>query len=165
MNIFHWQRSLPCCEPDVQSTRPDMCAGNRTTDEWVNLKQWGMSLWWPLLALLSCALCLTQVIATYLKSCTMTSWNGNIFRVTGPLCGEFTGHRWIPHTKASDAEPWCFLWSVPWINGWVNNHEAGDLRRHRAHYDVIVMWWDLTTWQGTYSLKYCLYQHILNNIY
>ena len=22
------------------------------------------------------------------------------------------------------------------INGWVNNHEAGDLRRHRAHYDV-----------------------------
>ena len=25
-----------------------------------------------------------------------------------------------------------------WINGWVNNREAGDLRRHRAHYDVIV---------------------------
>ena len=34
-------------------------------------------------------------------------------RVTGPLCGEFTGHRWIPHTKASDAELWCFLWSTP----------------------------------------------------
>ena len=26
-----------------------------------------------------------------------------------------------------------------WVNGWVNNREAGDLRRHRAHYDVIVM--------------------------
>ena len=26
-----------------------------------------------------------------------------------------------------------------WINGWVNNHEAGDLRRHRAHYDVLAM--------------------------
>ena len=25
------------------------------------------------------------------------------------------------------------------INGWVNNREAGDLRRNRAHYDVIVM--------------------------
>ena len=24
-----------------------------------------------------------------------------------------------------------------WINGWVNNREAGDLRRNRAHYDVI----------------------------
>ena len=26
-----------------------------------------------------------------------------------------------------------------WINGWVNNREAGDLRRYRAHYDVTVM--------------------------
>ena len=26
-----------------------------------------------------------------------------------------------------------------WINFWVNKHEAGDLRCHRAHYDVIVM--------------------------
>ena len=26
-----------------------------------------------------------------------------------------------------------------WINGWINNREAGDLRRHRHHYDVIVM--------------------------
>ena len=26
--------------------------------------------------------------------------NGNIFRVIGPLFGEFTGHRWIPRTKA-----------------------------------------------------------------
>ena len=68
----------------------------------------------------------------------MTSSNGNIFRVTGPLCKEFTGHRWIPHTKASDAELWCFLWSA-WINAWVNNREAGGLRRHPAHYDVIVM--------------------------
>ena len=25
------------------------------------------------------------------------------------------------------------------INGWVNNSEAGDLRRHRTHYDVTVM--------------------------
>ena len=26
-----------------------------------------------------------------------------------------------------------------WINGWIYNHEAGDLRRYRAHYDVTVM--------------------------
>ena len=26
-----------------------------------------------------------------------------------------------------------------WINGWVNNREAGDLRRYRVHYDFIVM--------------------------
>ena len=27
------------------------------------------------------------------KDIMMTSSNGNIFRVTGPLCGEFTGHQ------------------------------------------------------------------------
>ena len=43
----------------------------------------------------------------------MTSSNGNNFRVTGHLCGEFTGPRWIPHTKASDAELWSLLWSAP----------------------------------------------------
>ena len=32
-----------------------------------------------------------------------------------------------------------------WINGWVNNREAGDLRRHHAHYDVIVMPWNMHT--------------------
>ena len=43
----------------------------------------------------------------------MTSSNGNLFRVTGHLCWEFIGHPLIPHTKASDAELWCFLSSVP----------------------------------------------------
>ena len=43
----------------------------------------------------------------------MTSSNGNNFRVTGPLWGKSTGHRWIPLTEASDAELWCFLWSAP----------------------------------------------------
>ena len=42
----------------------------------------------------------------------MTSSNENIFRVTGPSCGAFIGHRLIPLTKASDAELWCFLWSA-----------------------------------------------------
>ena len=43
----------------------------------------------------------------------MTSSNGNIFRITGLLCGDFPGDRGIPRTKASDAELWCFLWSAP----------------------------------------------------
>ena len=37
----------------------------------------------------------------------------NIFGVTGPLCGEFTGRRWFPLTQASGAELWCFRCSVP----------------------------------------------------
>ena len=39
----------------------------------------------------------------------MTSSNGNIFRVTGHLCGLFTGLRWIPRTKASAAEFYVFF--------------------------------------------------------
>ena len=41
----------------------------------------------------------------------MTSSNGNLFLVTGPLCGEFTGYQWIPLTQDGDAELWCFRWS------------------------------------------------------
>ena len=52
----------------------------------------------------------------------MKSSNGNIFRVTCPL------------TRSFDV---CLIWG--WINDWVNNREAGNLRRHRAHYDVLVM--------------------------
>ena len=29
------------------------------------------------------------------------------------------------------------------LNNWVNNREAGDLRRHRANYDVIVTTWPI----------------------
>ena len=32
-----------------------------------------------------------------------------------------------------------------WMNGWVSNREAGDLRRHRAHYYIIVM---VCHWNG-----------------
>ena len=67
----------------------------------------------------------------------MTSSNGNSFRVTGHLCGEFTGHRWIPHTKASGALMFSLIYAR--INSWVNNREAGDLRRHPTHCDVILM--------------------------
>ena len=43
-----------------------------------------------------------------------------------------------PHKdKWRGALMFSLIWA--WINGWVNNGEAGDLRRHRAHYDVILM--------------------------
>ena len=38
---------------------------------------------------------------------------------------------------------WCgalmFSLICAWTNGWANNRDAGDLRCHRAHYDVPVM--------------------------
>ena len=37
-----------------------------------------------------------------------------------------------------------------WINGWVNNGEAGDLRRNRAHYDVAIILFHTLTDDGTH---------------
>ena len=68
-----------------------------------------------------------------------TSSNGNIFRVTGHLRGEFTG----PPVNSPYKGQWrgglMFSLICVWINDWVNNGEAGDLRRYRIHYDVTVM--------------------------
>ena len=54
-----------------------------------------------------------------------------IFRVTGPLCGEFTGDKgqWREALMLISAS----------TNGRVNNQYAGDLRRYRAHYDITAM--------------------------
>ena len=82
----------------------------------------------------------------------MMSSNGNIFRVTGSFWGESTGHRWIPLTKASDAELRCFF-ICAWTNGWANNRDAGDLGRLRAHYDVTVMIFLSVLWAGILACK------------
>ena len=118
-------------------------------------------------------------------------FNGNIFRVTGHLCREFTGHRSHVHvllkshwtgilileksyiTENIDVHDDVITWELfprywpfvrgihrspvnsphkgqwhgalmfssicVWINEWVNNRKAGNLRRYRTHYDVIVM--------------------------
>ena len=71
----------------------------------------------------------------------MTSSNGNIFRVTDHLCGEFTGPGDFPTKRPVTRSFDVFFDMRPNKRfGWVNTGEAGDLRRHRAHYDVIVMW-------------------------
>ena len=66
----------------------------------------------------------------------MTSSNGNIFRGSGPLCGEFTDRQWIPRTKTSDAELWCFFYlrlnkrlSKQWW-GWWFKTPSRSLWRH-----------------------------------
>ena len=51
------------------------------------------------------------------------------------VTGEFPAQR--PVTRSFDVL-FDLLWSAPEKNGWVNNRTAGDLGRHRAHYDVTV---------------------------
>ena len=49
-------------------------------------------------------------------------------------------HRWPVNSPHKGQWRGALMFSLicAWINGWVNNREAGDLRCHRAHYDVIV---------------------------
>ena len=70
----------------------------------------------------------------------MTSSNWNIFPrywtcVRGIHCTQVN----CPH-KGQSRRTLIFSLISAWINGWVNNAEAGDLRRHRAHYHGIVMY-------------------------
>ena len=50
---------------------------------------------------------------------------------------------------------WCgalmFSLICAWTNGWVNNHEAGDLRCHRAQ-----LWRDCNVWSWWWDLDLCL---------
>ena len=69
----------------------------------------------------------------------MTSSIGNIFSVSAlwegnpPVTGKFPSQR--PVTRSL-----MFSLICTWTNGWANNRDVGDLRRHRAHYDVTVMY-------------------------
>ena len=54
----------------------------------------------------------------------LCAWNS-------PVTGEFPTQR--PVTQSFD------VLLCAWINGWVNNREAGDMRRHRGDFDVIVV--------------------------
>ena len=62
---------------------------------------------------------------TFSALLAICAWNS-------PATGEFPAQR--PVTLSFDV----FFISAR-INGWVNNREAGDLRRHEDHCDVIVM--------------------------
>ena len=91
----------------------------------------------------------------------MTSSNGHIFRYWPFVRGIHRSPVNSPHKGQ-----WCgalmFSLICTWINRWVNNRKAGDLRRNRAHHDVIVMYndpigrstamhsnvWFLCTWEN-----------------
>ena len=57
-----------------------------------------------------------------------------------PVTGEF------PHKgQWHGALMFCLI--CAWMNGWVNNRESSDLRRHRVHYEVTLMpslGWEMT---------------------
>ena len=81
MRPFHTNQSK-----DRTITRASMTL-SLLTHEWPNNKRANLMSTYPPLQINICP---------WPSSRMMTSLNGNIFRVIGALCGEFTSHRWIP---------------------------------------------------------------------
>ena len=84
-----------------------------------------------------------------------TSWNGNMFRVTGFCAGNSPVtagiHRSPVNSPHTDQWRGALMFSLicAWTSGWVNNQDAGDLRRNCAHYDGTVMWCRIVIqWSG-----------------
>ena len=96
-------------------------------------------------------------------------WRHQMETCSGSLAFVRGIHRWLreihrspvnsPHT---DQWRGALMFSLicAWTNCWVNNQDAGDLRRHRSHYDVTVMWcrimiqwlgqpWDLSAFNAS----------------
>ena len=91
----------------------------------------------------------------YMKSGRLHSWWRHQMVTFSALLALCAGNSPVnsPHKGQ-----WCGALMFPlicdWINGWVNNREAGYLRRHRAHYYVTVMWYN---WR--YRPIFDKYQH------
>ena len=70
----------------------------------------------------------------------------------------------FPH-KGQSRGALMFSLICAWTSGWVNNRDAGDLRRHHVHYDVTVMLTPPATvkpWQHdalSWSKQYCIAHH------
>ena len=78
------------------------------------------------------------ILYIYILTFSIKTSNKDVFCVTGPLWVESTGQRRIP-LRGKGCGTSMFSLICAWTNGWANNRDAGDLRWHRAHYDVSVM--------------------------
>ena len=108
-----------------------------------------------------CAKMNTITVSFFNDSQWITAWI-SCFNATKPLPGKLCSIKPTPHDDVIKwkhfPRNWPFVRGIHrspvnsphkgqwrgalicvWINDWVNNREAGDLRRYRAHYDVIVM--------------------------
>ena len=100
-----------------------------------------------------------DVGCSVLRFIMMTSSNGNFFPRYWPFVrGIHRSPVNSPH-KGQWRGALMFSLICVLINGWVNNREAGDLRRHRAHYDVIVMWNKVKAFQSDDAVVYAALDH------
>ena len=85
---------------------------------------------------------MTDCIAQYIPLPVSCPWWRHQMETFSALLALCTGNS-PALVNSSHKGQWCgalmFSLICAWISGWANNLEAGDLRRHRGHYDVTVM--------------------------
>ena len=106
--------------------------------------------------MLSAEIPVNSIIIIFLSSAaSLTNWGlGKMADIFNTLRPRQNGHHfaddifkciflnenvWITIKVLLKYIPTLFSLICAWKNGWVNNREASDLRRYRAHHDVIVM--------------------------
>ena len=111
----------------------------------------------------------------YIRSLSLANWN--TFIQTSSLQNSIWRHQIKTFSALLAQSPvnsphkgqWrgAFMFSLicAWINGWVNNREAGDLRRHRAHYDVSVMFKNFTTGYLSWVIRFPRYWLVVRGIH
>ena len=97
-------------------------------------------IWCKFLCL--CACNTYKMLAPYLLCFLWSTWWRHQMEPFSPLLALCAGNSPVqvnsPH-KGQWRGALMFSLICAWINDWVNNREAGDLRHHRGHYDVNVM--------------------------
>ena len=118
-----------------------------------------------------------DIIATSASQYISTPWWRHQMETFSALLAICAGNSPVnfPH-KGQWRGAFMFPLICVWINRWVNNCEAGDLRRYRAHYDVIVMrCWvpvtdlpqshdELTPWWGKFVTKNHIFKNAAENL-
>ena len=127
-----WPSDKPLSEPMMVSLLTHICA---TLSQWVNLVNTsGFSnqyQWYP-----------SIVDDTRGSSFLCISWWRHQMETFSALLALCAGNSPVPGEFPHKGQ-WrgALMYSLicTWINDWVNTREAGDLRRYRGHYDVIVI--------------------------
>ena len=82
-----------------------------------------------------------EVFRSLLTSCLLAGWRHQMetFSTLLAFCVGNSPVTVNSPLKGQWREVLIYSFIYAWMNGWVNNRDAGDLRRHRTHRDVIVM--------------------------
>ena len=97
-------------------------------------------------------------VVVYTEHHSMSWWRHQMENFSASLVFGMVIHRSRSPHKRQSCGAKMFSFICAWTNGWVSNRDASDLRRHRAHYDVTVMYFSqrhscLCGWARSQPLK------------